>query len=215
MRALREARRPGPRLHEHDAGGRGRARDHPRIGRLLPFGTLQALPRCDSLEGAFGDVGRAVAVPVADRRAHVRDRVLDDATGVRAGGPGRRAPTPWPWRAPGRRTAARPVGRGRATGMGRAGPRRVAGTAARLRGRPPPGGWDAPPPPGTVFPGLGQPGPAGGAVAPAQAPPPPTPPRTPRSWLPDPSGRHELRYWDGTRFTEHVADGGKISTDPM
>jgi hypothetical protein len=82
-------------------------------------------------------------------------------------------------------------------------------------GAPPPGGWEAPPPPGTVFPGLGQPGPAGGAVAPAQAPPPPTPPRTPRSWLPDPSGRHELRYWDGTRFTEHVADGGKISTDPM
>ena len=32
---------------------------------------------------------------------------------------------------------------------------------------------------------------------------------------PDPSGRHELRYWDGTKFTEHVADAGKISTDPM
>jgi len=43
----------------------------------------------------------------------------------------------------------------------------------------------------------------------------PLPPPPPRSWLPDPGGRHELRYWDGTKFTEHVADGGKISTDPI
>ena len=28
-------------------------------------------------------------------------------------------------------------------------------------------------------------------------------------------GRHELRYWDGTKFTEHVADGGKITVDPL
>jgi hypothetical protein len=76
-------------------------------------------------------------------------------------------------------------------------------------GAPPPGGWEAPPPPGTVFPG---PGPADGAYGSA---PPPAPPPTPRSWLPDPSGRHELRYWDGTRFTEHVADAGKIGTDPL
>jgi hypothetical protein len=80
-------------------------------------------------------------------------------------------------------------------------------------GAPPPGGWEAPPPPGTVFPGLGPPGPPGGAFA--SAPPPAQPPPAPRSWLPDPSGRHELRYWDGTRFTEHVADAGKISTDPL
>ena len=69
---------------------------------------------------------------------------------------------------------------------------------------PPPGGWDAPPP-GTVFPSLGQQGP----------PKPPVPPPSPRAWLADPSGRHELRYWDGTKFTEHVADGGKISVDPQ
>ena len=80
-------------------------------------------------------------------------------------------------------------------------------------GPPPPGGWEAPPPPGTKFPGLGAPGAAGGAFAPV--PPPPDPPPAPRSWLPDPSGRHELRYWDGNKFTEHVADAGKISTDPL
>ena len=80
-------------------------------------------------------------------------------------------------------------------------------------GAPPPGGWDAAPPPGTVFPGLGTPGAPGAAAG--SAPPVPPPPAPPRSWLPDPGGRHELRYWDGTRFTEHVSDGGKISTDPL
>ena len=78
---------------------------------------------------------------------------------------------------------------------------------------PPPGGGDAAPPPGTVFPGLGPPGAPGAAAD--SAPPVPLPPAPPRSWLPDPGGRHELRYWDGTRFTEHVSDGGKISTDPL
>jgi len=24
-------------------------------------------------------------------------------------------------------------------------------------------------------------------------------------WYPDPAGRHEHRYWDGARWTEHVA----------
>ena len=35
----------------------------------------------------------------------------------------------------------------------------------------------------------------------------------PQEWLPDPSGRHELRWWDGTQWTEHVSDGGETSTD--
>lgn len=34
-------------------------------------------------------------------------------------------------------------------------------------------------------------------------------------WAADPSGKHELRYWDGTAWTEHVSDGGKQSTDPL
>lgn len=37
----------------------------------------------------------------------------------------------------------------------------------------------------------------------------------PPSWQPDPSGRHQLRYWDGTAWTEHVSDAGSQSTDPV
>ncbi|MEA2715973.1 MAG: hypothetical protein QOI99_290 [Actinomycetota bacterium] len=33
-------------------------------------------------------------------------------------------------------------------------------------------------------------------------------------WYPDPYGRHELRYFDGTRWTEHVASHGRQSVDP-
>jgi uncharacterized protein YxjI len=33
-------------------------------------------------------------------------------------------------------------------------------------------------------------------------------------WYPDPYGRHEMRYFDGTRWTEHVASHGKQSVDP-
>jgi hypothetical protein len=43
------------------------------------------------------------------------------------------------------------------------------------------------------------------------APPPPPPASSavvPPQWLPDPSGRHELRWWDGGRWTEHVSNGG-------
>lgn len=32
-------------------------------------------------------------------------------------------------------------------------------------------------------------------------------------WWPDPHGRHQLRYWDGTRWTEHVSDAGVTSVD--
>lgn len=34
------------------------------------------------------------------------------------------------------------------------------------------------------------------------------------SWYPDPLGRHELRYWDGDRWTEHVSSHGRQSVDP-
>lgn len=34
-------------------------------------------------------------------------------------------------------------------------------------------------------------------------------------WHPDPTGRHELRYWDGNQWTEHVSDQGVQSTSPM
>jgi uncharacterized protein (AIM24 family) len=34
-------------------------------------------------------------------------------------------------------------------------------------------------------------------------------------WHPDPTGRHELRYFDGSQWTEHVVDAGVQSTSPM
>ncbi|MGH9085114.1 MAG: phospholipid scramblase-related protein [Acidimicrobiales bacterium] len=37
---------------------------------------------------------------------------------------------------------------------------------------------------------------------------------TPASWYPDPLGRHELRYWDGSAWTEHVSSHGRQSVDP-
>src|SRR5262245_7723123 len=36
----------------------------------------------------------------------------------------------------------------------------------------------------------------------------------PANWHPDPFGRHELRYWDGAQWTEHVSSNGKQSVDP-
>lgn len=35
------------------------------------------------------------------------------------------------------------------------------------------------------------------------------------SWLADPSGAHELRYWDGRGWTEHVSDSGTTAQDPL
>ena len=36
----------------------------------------------------------------------------------------------------------------------------------------------------------------------------------PANWLTDPSGRHQLRYWNGTNWTEHVSSNGQTTTDP-
>jgi putative membrane protein len=36
----------------------------------------------------------------------------------------------------------------------------------------------------------------------------------PPGWYPDPSGRHELRYWSEERWSEHVSDRGVLTTDP-
>jgi hypothetical protein len=35
------------------------------------------------------------------------------------------------------------------------------------------------------------------------------------SWHPDPTGRHEHRFWDGEAWSEHVSDAGQIATDPL
>ena len=37
----------------------------------------------------------------------------------------------------------------------------------------------------------------------------------PAGWQPDPRGRHEYRYWDGTKWTDHVSDKGEVSQDPV
>lgn len=34
-------------------------------------------------------------------------------------------------------------------------------------------------------------------------------------WYPDPVGRHQYRYWDGSAWKDDVADGGQASTDPL
>ena len=36
----------------------------------------------------------------------------------------------------------------------------------------------------------------------------------PPQWYPDPSRRHEQRYWNGTSWTDDVSDKGVHSTDP-
>jgi uncharacterized protein YxjI len=35
------------------------------------------------------------------------------------------------------------------------------------------------------------------------------------NWYPDPMGRHELRYWDGRGWTDHVSDQGVAATDAV
>jgi uncharacterized protein YxjI len=38
---------------------------------------------------------------------------------------------------------------------------------------------------------------------------------TPANWYPDPTNRHEVRYWDGNAWTDHVSDNGITGTDPI
>ena len=38
---------------------------------------------------------------------------------------------------------------------------------------------------------------------------------SPPAWHPDPTGRFDLRYWDGALWTEHVTRGGEQATDPV
>ena len=58
--------------------------------------------------------------------------------------------------------------------------------------------------------------PAAAAAAPAaaHAPEPAAAPAVPAGWYADPAGRFELRYWDGSTWTEHVSRAGQQFTDP-
>lgn len=49
------------------------------------------------------------------------------------------------------------------------------------------------------------------AATPAAAAPAPA---VPAGWYADPAGRFELRYWDGSTWTEHVSRAGQQFTDP-
>ena len=61
-----------------------------------------------------------------------------------------------------------------------------------------------------------QPAPARVAATPDVIPPPPAPSMEGHTaeWAADPTGRHEYRYWDGNRWTDHVSDAGVTGTDP-
>ena len=37
----------------------------------------------------------------------------------------------------------------------------------------------------------------------------------PADWYPDPSGKHEYRYWDGSQWTANVSNHGRQSSDPL
>ena len=34
-------------------------------------------------------------------------------------------------------------------------------------------------------------------------------------WHPDPTGRHQYRWWDGRQWTDQVADHGVMGVDPV
>ena len=59
-----------------------------------------------------------------------------------------------------------------------------------------------------------EPAPAAASPAPAATPEPAAAPAVPAGWYADPAGRFELRYWDGSTWTEHVSRSGQQFTDP-
>jgi len=57
--------------------------------------------------------------------------------------------------------------------------------------------------------------PAAAAAMSEPEPPPAAPPTVPAGWAPDPYGRHEMRYWDGAKWTEEVYSAGSRTIDPI
>jgi len=69
--------------------------------------------------------------------------------------------------------------------------------------------------PAVAEPAVAEPAVAEPVVAePAVAEPAAAESAVPAGWYADPSGRFELRYWDGTAWTEHVSRAGQQFTDP-
>ena len=52
-------------------------------------------------------------------------------------------------------------------------------------------------------------------VAPLPLTPAETLPPLPPQWMPDPTGRHHYRYWDGQRWTAHASTNGQTVNDPI
>lgn len=67
----------------------------------------------------------------------------------------------------------------------------------------------APPAPASV---PAPPVPAATAATPAILAPPANPAA---GWYADPAGHHELRYWSGSAWTEHISDQGTTGTDTI
>jgi hypothetical protein len=76
--------------------------------------------------------------------------------------------------------------------------------------------WHEPAPEPVLAPSQGPPlllPPGTAHYAPPSGPPVGHVPPRPAAWLPDPSGRHEARWWDGFRWTDQVLDRGLRSRD--
>jgi hypothetical protein len=92
---------------------------------------------------------------------------------------------------------------------------RVSGYALGLTDRYPPFSLEAPTSgpepalPSTPIPSAPLPS------APIPSTPAPSAPLPPAQWYPDPTGRHQHRYWDGTQWTSQVADDGRTASDPI
>lgn len=74
--------------------------------------------------------------------------------------------------------------------------------------------WSAPPRPAQpTVPQAAMQGPNGWNQPPPYVPAPTPPPLF--GWYPDPTGRHEQRYWDGRHWSHRVSDGGVRGDDPL
>ena len=79
-----------------------------------------------------------------------------------------------------------------------------------------PAGWGSAPESTTtpVETGASTWGPSATAAATAPVAAAPATPSVPAGWYADPANRYELRYWDGSAWTEHVSRAGQQYTDP-
>jgi uncharacterized protein DUF2510 len=90
----------------------------------------------------------------------------------------------------------------------------AAATSSEPAGVSEPSGWGTAPE-STTTASATTVGTTAAATAPTQvATSPPTTPAVPPGWYTDPAGRYELRYWDGSAWTEHVSRAGQQYRDP-